>query len=52
MRNRREKPLLNSYHRFLVNVSLNWVEEKNGKMENLQDLIQANGSNLEEIKFQ
>lgn len=49
MRNRREKPLLNSYHRFLVNVSLNWVEKK---MENLQDLIQANGSNLEEIKFQ
>lgn len=26
MRNRREKTLLNSYHRFLVNVFLCWVE--------------------------
>lgn len=46
--NRREKPLLNSYHRSLVNVFLPWVE-KNG---NLQDLIQANGNNIEEIRFQ
>lgn len=28
MRSRREKTLLNSYHRFLVNVFLNWVEKK------------------------
>lgn len=28
MRNRREKTLLNSYHRFIVNVFLNWVEKK------------------------
>ncbi|KAI5282564.1 Serine/Threonine-Protein Phosphatase 2A 65 Kda Regulatory Subunit A Beta Isoform [Manis pentadactyla] len=40
MRNRREKTLLNSYCRFLGSVFLNWVEKK---MENLQDLIQANG---------
>lgn len=47
MRNRREKPLLSSYYRLLVNVFLSWVEEK---VENLQDLIQANGNNLEEIQ--
>lgn len=28
MRNRREKTLLSSYHRFLVNVFLNWAEKK------------------------
>lgn len=42
------KAFTKSYHRSLVNVFLPWVE-KNG---NLQDLIQADGNNIEEMRFQ
>lgn len=47
MRNRREKTLLNSYQRFLVNVFLNWVEKKWKTFKTSSKQMEQ----LKEIKF-